>query len=391
MEKKRRQKKELWIVFVFTVLLSLAVPAAALAAVTWQQDENKLESYVSTTENGKEMSGIAVSSQMDQTSYRDGDTAAMTLTVKNNNSYAVSDVDIHYNLPGNFSVKSGKTSETIKKLNAGETKQLKLQIQVTPDSSGKMTSRAVKGLAVSIVSVGVLVAAIIFFILKKRKIKKLLSMFLVCVLAVNSAWFGQTDKVQAEVTNKTGNYKVSGDDYINRVSVHDPSVVKDKKTGMYYVFGSHLACAKSKDLKQWEYVYTNIKDDYKKLFKEPWDGWAKKATNPKDGLSGRMWAPDVVWNETMQKWCMYMSIDGDNWVSSICLLTADKIEGPYEYKGVVVYSGMNNPKVKMDLSNTDVYKVLGEGADLSRYQSTNESCINAIDPSIQTAIRVICI
>ena len=180
MEKKRRQKKELWIVFVFTVLLSLAVPAAALAAVTWQQDENKLESYVSTTENGKEMSGIAVSSQMDQTSYRDGDTAAMTLTVKNNNSYAVSDVDIHYNLPGNFSVKSGKTSETIKKLNAGETKQLKLQIQVTPDSSGKMTSRAVKGLAVSIVSVGVLVAAIIFFILKKRKIKKLLSMFM-CV------------------------------------------------------------------------------------------------------------------------------------------------------------------------------------------------------------------
>ena len=267
MEKKRRQKKELWIVFVFTVLLSLAVPAAALAAGTWQQDENKLESYVSTTENGKEMSGIAVSSQMDQTSYRDGDTAAMTLTVKNNNSYAVSDVDIHYNLPGNFSVKSGKTSETIKKLNAGETKQLKIQIQVTPDSSGKMTSRAVKGLAVSIVSGGLLVAAIIFFILKKRKIKKLLSMFLVCVLAVNSAWFGQTDKVQAEVTNKTGNYKVSGDDYINRVSVHDPSVVKDKKTGMYYVFGSHLACAKSKDLKQWEYVYTNIKDDYKKLFK----------------------------------------------------------------------------------------------------------------------------
>ena len=384
MEKKRRQKKKLWVVFVFTMLLSLAVPAAALAAGTWQQDENKLESYVSTTENGKEMSGIAVSSQMDQTSYRDGDTAAMTLTVKNNNSYAVSDVDIHYNLPGNFSVKSGKTSETIKKLNAGETKQLKIQIQVTPDSSGKMTSRAVKGLAVSIVSGVLLVAAIIFLIFKKRKIKKLLSMFLVCVLAVNSAWFGQTDKVQAEVTNETGNYKVSGDDYINRVSVHDPSVVKDKKTGMYYVFGSHLACAKSKDLKQWEYVYTNIKDDYKKLFKEPWDGWAKKATNPKDGLSGRMWAPDVVWNETMQKWCMYMSIDGDNWVSSICLLTADKIEGPYEYKGVVVYSGMNNPKVKMDLSNTDVYKVLGEGADLSRYQSTNESCINAIDPSIQT-------
>lgn len=86
MEKMRRQKKKLWVVLALTMFLSLAVPAAALAAVTWQQDENKLESYVSTTENGKEMSGIAVSSQMDQTSYRDGDTAAMTLTVKNNNS-----------------------------------------------------------------------------------------------------------------------------------------------------------------------------------------------------------------------------------------------------------------------------------------------------------------
>ena len=177
MEKMRRQKKKLWVVLALTMFLSLAVPAAALAAVTWQQDENKLESYVSTTENGKEMSGIAVSSQMDQTSYCDGDTAAMTLTVKNNNAYAVSDVDIHYNLPGNFSVKSGETSKTIKKLGAGETKQLKIQVQVTPDSSGKMTSRAVTGLAVSIVSGVLLVAAIVFLIIKKRKIKRLVSCY----------------------------------------------------------------------------------------------------------------------------------------------------------------------------------------------------------------------
>jgi arabinan endo-1,5-alpha-L-arabinosidase len=80
---------------------------------------------------------------------------------------------------------------------------------------------------------------------------------------------------------------------------------------------------------------------------------------------------------------MYMSINGDNWVSSICLLTADDIEGPYEYQGVVVYSGMNNPNKIVDETQTDIYKVLGEGADLSRYSSTNESCINAIDPNVQ--------
>ena len=201
MEKKRRQKKELWIVFVFTVLLSLAVPAAALAAGTWQQDENKLESYVSTTENGKEMSGIAVSSQMDQTSYRDGDTAAMTLTVKNNNSYAVSDVDIHYNLPGNFPVKSGKTSETIKKLNAGETKQLKIQMQVTPDSSGKMTSRAVKGLAVSIVSGGVTCGGYYILYLKEKKDKET-AVHVSCVCSGSEQCLVWTDRQSAGRSDK---------------------------------------------------------------------------------------------------------------------------------------------------------------------------------------------
>lgn len=133
---------------------------------------------------------------------------------------------------------------------------------------------------------------------------------------------------EAAVSIETGNYKADADKFLSRVSVHDPSVVKDPKSGM-------------------------------------------------------MWAPDVIWNETMQKWCMYMSINGDNWVSSICLLTADDIEGPYEYKGVVVYSGMNNPNKIVDETKTDIYKVLGEGADLSRYASTNESCVNAIDPNIQ--------
>ena len=35
-----------------------------------------------------------------------------------------------------------------------------------------------------------------------------------------------------------------------RVSVHDPSIVKDKST--YYVFGSHIDAAKSSDLQNWK-------------------------------------------------------------------------------------------------------------------------------------------
>ena len=42
-----------------------------------------------------------------------------------------------------------------------------------------------------------------------------------------------------------------------RVSVHDPSIVQ-AKDGEYYIFGSHLAGAKSKDLVNW----TSLGTDY---------------------------------------------------------------------------------------------------------------------------------
>ena len=39
----------------------------------------------------------------------------------------------------------------------------------------------------------------------------------------------------------------------SEVSVHDPSVVRGDD-GSYYIFGSHLAVAKSDDLMNWTYV-----------------------------------------------------------------------------------------------------------------------------------------
>ena len=42
---------------------------------------------------------------------------------------------------------------------------------------------------------------------------------------------------------------VSADGYqLKRVSVHDPSIVWEPASQTYYIFGSHRACAKSKDL-----------------------------------------------------------------------------------------------------------------------------------------------
>lgn len=161
-----------------------------------------------------------------------------------------------------------------------------------------------------------------------------------------------------------------------RVTVHDPSVIYDN--GTYYIFGSHMAWAKTTDLQNWEYFTTNINTDYVKLFGREWESWCQ---SPGNELKGNLWAPDVIYNEKMRKYCLYMSVNGSDWNSAIVMLTADSVEGPYEYGGTVVYSGFDSG-AKHPAELTDVYRVLGENADLKRYQSTSDTKLNCIDPCV---------
>lgn len=162
----------------------------------------------------------------------------------------------------------------------------------------------------------------------------------------------------------------------SRVSVHDPSVVYDN--GTYYIFGSHMAWAKSTDLTNWETFQMNINADYATLFGKEWEEYCRTDSNP--NLNGNLWAPDVIYNPNMEKYCLYMSVNGDDWNSAIVMLTADSIEGPYEYAGPVVYSGFNTGS--HDVKRTDVYQVLGEDADLTRYQNIKNTKLNCIDPCV---------
>ncbi len=162
----------------------------------------------------------------------------------------------------------------------------------------------------------------------------------------------------------------------SRVSVHDPSVIYDN--GTYYIFGSHMAWAKSTDLRNWETFQMNINAEYADLFGKEWDAYCETADNP--DLNGNLWAPEVVYNPNMGKYCFYMSVNGSDWNSVIVLLTADNVEGPYEYVGPVVYSGFNTES--HEVKRTDVYQVLGEGADLTRYQNIKNTKLNAIDPCV---------
>lgn len=163
---------------------------------------------------------------------------------------------------------------------------------------------------------------------------------------------------------------------LKRVCVHDPSVVWNPTTQTYYIFGSHRAVAKSADLMSWMYAnngketgntnaigvaWANASSDnvvssaafttpaVKKVKKGGHDvdfpsfdaqAWSKRGNNNYN-IAGNLWAPDVIWNPVMNKWCMYMSVNGDTWYSSIVLLTADNIEGPYQYQGPIVVSGFH--------------------------------------------------
>ena len=190
------------------------------------------------------------------------------------------------------------------------------------------------------------------------------------------------DKEEDEEYDPSKDTAISYGTTSNRVTVHDPSIVKDEKTGYYYIFGSHMAWARSKDLINWQTFTNNINRNYSKLFADP-AKWSARGSSSYD-LSGNLWAPDVIWNDTMKKWCMYMSVNGDNFYSSIVLLTADNIEGPYTYVGPVVYSGFTTATA----AETDFAKVMGTNTVDERYTRYRNSernrtyGTNAIDPCV---------
>ena len=171
---------------------------------------------------------------------------------------------------------------------------------------------------------------------------------------------------------------------LTRVSVHDPSVVWDPVSQTYYIFGSHRDHAKSTDLMNWTKISvpwataTSNDADPNIAFTTPevtkikkggteydftfdaikWSARGGAQGQTKYDVTGNQWAPDVIYNKVMNKWCMYLSVNGDNWYSSIILLTSDNIEGPYRYQAPVVISGFHVGDAKA-YKDTDLEIVIG--------------------------------
>ena len=99
-----------------------------------------------------------------------------------------------------------------------------------------------------------------------------------------------------------------------RASVHDPSIVK-LEDGSYYIIGSHLGAARSNDLENWTAAAnSNLGSTNTTFFPNIYTDLAipEKWSNTTSGydLAGNMWAPDIIYNPSMKKYCMYLSING---------------------------------------------------------------------------------
>ena len=199
--------------------------------------------------------------------------------------------------------------------------------------------------------------------------------------------------------------QTEGPSALKRVSVHDPSVVWDPTTSSYYIFGSHRNAARCSNMMSWEAftapwaTATSNNAENVDAFTTPqvtkvvkggaeydlnFNAWAWSARGSENyDISGMMWAPDVIYNKNLGKWCMYLSVNGDYWYSSVILLTADQITGPYRYQSPVVISGFRSGD---SYKSTDLEIVLGQQASLpARYAPSDNygnHWPNAIDPCV---------
>lgn len=121
-------------------------------------------------------------------------------------------------------------------------------------------------------------------------------------------------------------------------SVHDPSVVKAGDT--WYVFGSHLAAAKSTDLMNWQQVSDGVSASNPLFLNGAANVFTELSETFAWAQSNTLWAADVRQLADGKFYMYYNACKGDSPRSALGIAVADRIEGPYVDKGIILRSGM---------------------------------------------------
>lgn len=170
------------------------------------------------------------------------------------------------------------------------------------------------------------------------------------------------------------------------VATHDPALIQ--VDGTYYIFGTHMATAKSDDTLTWEYVGNGYKPS-NPVYQDLWASdskvfeYAGNGTSiiPTDDGGNHVWAPDVIYNKKMGCYVLYYCTSSTWNASNLCYATSDNIEGPYVWQGALIYSGFTEPNIDA----TDVCQYVDKETALTRYIKASgeynyDDYPNAIDP-----------
>lgn len=179
---------------------------------------------------------------------------------------------------------------------------------------------------------------------------------------------------------------------IDSAAVHDPSIVK--ADGSYYIFGSHMSAAKSTDLTNWEMltsvahpysktnpVFTDVKNIDSGEFAFTGNG---ASLIPTEDKKVHVWAPDVIYNKAQNLYYMYYCTSSTFNASTIVYGTSENIEGPYEWKGNLLYSGVTAKNIE----ETNILDYVDKDIAIERYTSkagyeyNYNKYPNCIDPTI---------
>ena len=118
------------------------------------------------------------------------------------------------------------------------------------------------------------------------------------------------------------------------VSVHDPSVIRTPD-GTYYIFGSHMAAARSTDLIQWKMISRNAETGCK-LFRDVQNELSEALRYAK---TTTFWAPDVQQLADGRYYFYYCACEGSSPLSALGVAVSDSPEGPYQDLGIFLRSG----------------------------------------------------
>ena len=121
---------------------------------------------------------------------------------------------------------------------------------------------------------------------------------------------------------------------VKNATVHDPSIIRTED-GIFYIFGSHMAAARSTDLLQWTMISTDanrgctLVEDVQTEMAEALS-WAKTTT---------FWAPDVQRLKDGRYYMYYCTCEGSSPLSALGVAVSDAPEGPYKNLGIILKSG----------------------------------------------------